>query len=99
MSKEKTKKEKRKQHAHICIFHVSHGPRNIVKHLRYHFWKNKISQRAEKDDTIQINKAMTNTAWEGRLWGSDSDMYFFLILSEMYTIVSLKIGTNIITTD
>ena len=66
---------KKKNHATRMYFHVSHGPRNIVKRMCYHHvWKNKTSLRAEKDDTFQITKVMTYTAWEDRLWGTDSDI-------------------------
>ena len=50
----------------------------------FFFFLNKLVRQQREDDTLQFTKIMTYTAWEGGLWGTDSDTYccfFLLILS------------------
>ena len=43
--------------------------------------KGKDEQDEREDDTLQLTKVMTYTTWEGGLWGTDSDIYFFFLFS------------------
>ena len=43
----------------------------------FFFLRNKLVSQQREDDTLQCTKVMTYTTWEGGLWGTDSDIYFF----------------------
>ena len=48
------------------------------------FLTNKLVRQQREDDTLQqlLTKVMTyNITWEGGLWGTDSDIYFFFPFS------------------
>ena len=45
------------------------------------FFRNKLVRQQREDNTLQLAKVMTYTTWEGGLWGTDSDIYYFFLLT------------------
>ena len=61
--------------------HLGKGILSKICSIFFFFFRNKLVRQQREDNTLQLAKVMTYTTWEGGLWGTDSDIYYFFLLT------------------